>query len=77
MLKKEDIWVDYYYWFSTEYMSLIVSKIQKKLIEDVLSKYKIKANIWDIHTGTFGIVVFYDTDFNKMINLQKWYFRRD
>lgn len=69
-VKKEDIWVDYYYWFSTEYMSLIVSKIQKKLIEDVLSKYKIKANIWDIHTGTFGIVVFYDTDFNKMINLQ-------
>jgi len=69
-VKKEEIWVDYFYWFSTDYMSLIVSKVQKKLIEDVLSKYKIIANIWGIHTGTFGIVIFYDTDSNKLINLQ-------
>lgn len=69
--KKEDIWVDYSYWFSSQYMSLIVSKIQKKLIKDILSKYKKKANIWGIHTGTFGVVVFYDTDSNKKINQQK------
>ncbi len=69
-VRKEDIWVDYFYWFSTQYMSLIVSKVQKKLIEDVLSKYKIKANIWGIHTGTFGIVIFYDTDSSKLISQQ-------
>jgi len=69
-VRKEDIWVDYFYWFSSQYMTHIVSKVQQKLIKDTLAEYKNKANIWDIHTGSFGIVVFYDTDANKMVNQQ-------
>ncbi len=69
-VKKEDIWVDYFYWFSSQYMSLIVSKVQQKLIKDILSEYKKKSNIWGIHTGTFGIVIYYNTDSNKLVNQQ-------
>ena len=51
-------------------MSLIVSKVQQKLIKDIVSEYKKKSNIWGIHTGTFGIVIFYNTDSNKLVNQQ-------
>jgi len=69
-VKKDLIWVDYFPWFPTEYMSLIVSKVQKHVTKDVLSKYKKESNIWKIYTSGFGFYIFYDTEKDKLTNQQ-------
>lgn len=69
-VKKEDIWVDYFYWFPLDYMSLIVSKIEKQTSKIVLSKYEKVANIWKIITNGSGICIFYQTESAKIINRQ-------
>ena len=68
--KKDVIWVDYFYWFPTDYMGFIVSKVERHITQSVLSKYKKEANIWEIHTNGFGVCVFYDTENNKLLNQQ-------
>ena len=68
--KKDLIWVDYFYWFPTDYMGFIVSKVQKQIIRSVLTKYKQEGNIWEIHTSGIGIYIFYDTENNKLLNQQ-------
>lgn len=69
-VKKEEIWVDYFYWFSTDYLSLIVSKKQKQLIKDILSKHEKDTNIWKIYTSAFSFYIFYNTEKDKMTNQQ-------
>jgi len=68
-IKKEEVWVDYFYWFSTDYLSLIInSKVKKQVIENILSKHEKEANIWKIYTSGFGFYVFYQTDKDLIAN---------
>lgn len=68
-VKKHEIWVDYFYWFSTDYLGFIVnSKVKKQVIDNILSKYEKEANIWKIYTSGFGFYVFYQTDKDLIAN---------
>ena len=68
--KENQIWLDYHWWFPIDHMSFIVSKIEAVTSKEVISKYKTNANIWKIITNGFGIVVFYMTESQKIVNAQ-------
>lgn len=60
--QKDEIFVEYYFWFSNDYMSYIVDIIEKKITKEVCNRYKSSGKIWEIHTLGFGIYVFYYKD---------------
>ncbi|MGE4572448.1 MAG: hypothetical protein AB7E09_06875 [Candidatus Izemoplasmatales bacterium] len=65
-VNREKVWVDYYYWFSSDFMRLIVEKVFKDIQKNIHLNYN-NINIWKIDRSGFGIYIFYDTEINKEI----------
>lgn len=64
----DEIWIDYYYWFPIDYMSFIVSKVEKQTSKAIIRKYKKKAGIWKIYSNGYVVIVFYKTETQKYSN---------
>ena len=65
---KDQIWVDYFPWFESDYSHYVLRKIQRKLVKEVLHEYKEKGNIWRVFTQHGGLFIFYPTDNDLNIN---------
>ena len=65
---KDQIWVDYFPWFESDYSHYVLRKIQRKLVKEVLHKYKEKGNIWRVFTQYGGLFIFYSTSNDLNIN---------
>lgn len=68
--KANEIWLDYYWWFPVDYMSSIVDKTEKPISKAILQEYKLDANIWQIVTNGYSVIVFYKTEAQKETNAQ-------
>ena len=68
--KINEIWLDYYFSFSIDYMNFIVNKIEAATSNEMMHKYKVDADIWRIESSGYGITVFYTTEKKKERNEQ-------
>lgn len=65
---KQEVWIDYYFWFSSDYMSFIANKVEKDITKEVIHKYANIANIWRIQLFYFGIYIFYEKNVDVINN---------
>ena len=65
---KDQIWVDFFPWFESDYSHYVLCKIQRKLVKEILHRYKEKGNIWRVFTSHGGLFIFYSTDNDLNIN---------
>ncbi len=67
---RNNIWVDYFWFFNGDYLSYIVDHKKKELTKLVLDEFQSTANIWRIVISAYCVYVFYYTEEDKKKNLE-------